>query len=41
MSPAGFILVDVMTIWTGTMAMVYLGYLRFAASMQAAPRVKD
>ena len=38
MSPAGFVLVDVMTIWAGTMGLVYLLYLRFAQTMREAPK---
>ena len=41
MTGAGFLLVDIMTIWAGVMGLVYLGYFRFAKSMREAPEVED
>ena len=41
MTGAGFLLVDIMTIWTGVMGLVYLGYFRFAKTMSEAPEVKN
>lgn len=41
MTGAGFLLVQIMTIWAGVMGLVYLGYFRFAKTMREAPEVND
>lgn len=40
MTGAGFLLVEIMTIWAGVMGVLYLSYFRFAKTMQEAPEVK-
>jgi hypothetical protein len=41
MTGAGFLLVQVMTIWAGVMGLIYLSYFRFAKTMREAPEVND
>jgi hypothetical protein len=41
MTDAGFLLVQIMTIWAGVMGLVYLSYFRFAKTMSEAPEVKN
>ena len=41
MTGAGFLLVQIMTIWAGVMGLVYLSYFRFAKTMSEAPEVKN